>query len=188
MPPTTTSQSITAITRAGDSIVGLYNTTAGGSTGGENGMYSTSAEYPASAIDYLTSTKYLNFGTTGGYYITAPAPGVGTGFYVTPIVSNASIAVSLRFATANDSPNRDPITVTLEGTNSNELDYGSSWTLIYSGPTGISPTIDPGRMQYVAQQNFSNTIAYKSYRLLVTSQRGADWVVQYAEAEIIGYI
>ncbi len=78
--------------------------------------------------------------------------------------------------------------MTLEGSNTDTLDDGLSRTLIYNGSTGISPAIDPGRMQYVPQQNFSNTIAYKSHRLLVTSQRGADWAVQYSEAQIIGYI
>jgi len=151
-------------------------------------MFSTSSEMPPEGIDNDTSTKYLNFGVTGGFGIEAPAPGVGTGFYVTPAISNASVAIGILFATANDSPTRDPITITLEGCNVDALDIGSSWTLIYNGSTGISPTVDPGRMQYVAQQNFSNTIAYRSYRLLVTSQRGPDWAVQYAEAQIIGYI
>ena len=187
MSTTTPVHSFGTITGAGDSIVGLYNTTAGESTGGKNGMYSNGIEFPTQAIDNSTDTKYLNFGSTGGYNIVAPAPGVDTGFYVTPNISNASIAIGLRFATGGDAPTRDPITVTLEGSNADALDIGSSWTLIYNGPTGISLTTDPGRSTYVAQQNFSNTIAYKSYRLLVTSQRGADWAVQYSEAQIIGY-
>jgi hypothetical protein len=188
MSTTMTLRTFTIITRSGDPIVGVYNTTAGASTGGKNGRYSNSNEMPPEAIDNLTSTKYLNFGGTGDFYVVAPAPGVGTGFYVTPIISNSSIATSLLFATGNDVPNRDPITVTLEGSNVDTLDDGSSWTLIYNGSTGISPTTDPGRQTYVAQQNFSNTIAYKSYRLLVTSQRGPEWAVQYSEAQIIGYV
>ena len=181
-------RSLTNITRIGDPIVGLYNTTAGNSTGGKNGRFSNSGESPAQAIDHSTSTKYLNFGGTGDFYLTANAPGVGTGFYVTPAISNSSIAVALRFATANDEPNRDPISVILEGTNSDLLDVGSSWNLIYSGPTGISSAIAPARNQYVSQQNFSNTIPYKSYRLLITSQRAPAWAVQYSEAQIIGYV
>ncbi len=39
----------------------------------------------------------------------------------------------------------------------------------------------------VIQQNFSNTIAYRSYRLLVTSQRSLTDVVQYCESQILGY-
>ena len=181
------SRPIVIITRAGDSIVGLYNTTAGGPTGAKNGRYSGTAEEPPQAIDNNVNTKYLNFGSTGWFGVTASAPGVGTGFYVTPTIRNASIAIALRFATADDEPDRDPLTVTLEGTNFTSLDLASSWSLIYNGSTGIDPTADPGRRIFVPQQNFSNTIVYRSYRLLITSQRSAAWAVQYAEAQIIGY-
>ncbi|CAF1371552.1 unnamed protein product, partial [Rotaria sordida] len=185
---TTTARPIVAITRTGDPIIGVYNTTAGGSIGGVNASYSNPSEYPPYAIDNSTSTKYLNYGVnTGG--ITVYQPGINTGFYVSPVSSTASIAFGLLFATANDVPDRDPITVTLEGTNATSLAalyLGSSWTLIYSGPTGISATTDPGRQVYVSQQNFSNTLVFRSYRLLVTSQRGNTNCVQYSEAQIIG--
>jgi hypothetical protein len=87
-------------------------------------------------------------------------------------------------------PNRDPITITLEGSNATggvALTLGSSWPLIYNGSTGINSTSAPGRATYVTQQNFSNTIPYASYRLLVTLQRGNDTAVQYSESQIIGY-
>ncbi|CAF3801206.1 unnamed protein product [Rotaria sordida] len=187
---TTTPPPIVAITRTGDPIIGVYNTTAGGSIGGVNAFYAGPSEYPTYAIDNSTSTKYLNFGVnTGG--ITVYQPGINTGFYVSPVSSTASIAIGLLFGTANDVPDRDPITVTLEGTNVTSLAalyLGSSWTLIYSGPTGISATTDPGRQVYVSQQNFSNTLVFRSYRLLVTSQRGNTNCVQYSEAQIIGYL
>jgi hypothetical protein len=183
---TTTARPIITITRVGDTIIGLYNTIAGGPTGGSNGIYSSSpSEQPPSVIDGNTHTKYLNFGT-------GSVPGINTGFYITPAVSNTSVACALRFATANDSPYRDPITVTFEGSNNSSsvgaLNFGSSWTLIYNGPTGISSIIDPGRSIYVAQQNFLNTIAYAHYRVLVTSKRGTDNSVQYSEVQIIGYV
>ncbi len=55
------------ITWAGDPIIGVYNTIAGGSIGGVNASYSTPSEYPPFAIDNSTSTKYLNNGVnTGG--------------------------------------------------------------------------------------------------------------------------
>jgi hypothetical protein len=172
------------ITRVGDPIIGLYNTIAGGPTGGSSGVYSSPFEEPPYVLDGSTHTKYLNFGSGG-------VPGLNTGFYITPTASNASVARALRFGTANDSPYRDPITVTFEGSNASSvgaLDLGSSWTLIYNGPTGISPVIDPGRSIYVTQQDFSNTIAYAYYRLLVTSKRGSDNSVQYSEVQIIGYV
>jgi hypothetical protein len=187
---TTTARPIVSITRAGDSIIGVYNTTAGGSIGGINASFSVPAEYPLYAIDNSTSTKYLNNGVNAGG-LTAYQPGLNTGFYVSPVFSTASIALALLFATANDVPDRDPITVTLEGTNvTNAVSFnlGSSWTLLYSGPTGINATVDPGRLTFVAQQNFANTLAFRSYRLLVTSQRGNTSCVQYSEAQILGYL
>jgi hypothetical protein len=52
---------IITITRAGDSIIGLYNTSAGQSTGACNGSYSGPAEMPDKAIDGSLASKYLNF-------------------------------------------------------------------------------------------------------------------------------
>jgi hypothetical protein len=187
---TTTAIPIVAITIAGDSIMAICNTIAGGSTGGYNVSY-PSAENASNAIDGLTSTKYTNFGNPSSGCSGSSAGGIDTGFYVTPATSSISVAVGLLFATANDSPNRDPITVTLEGTNETStaaLNSGSSWTLIYSGATGINASVDPGRLTYVTQQNFSNTIAFSSYRLLVTSKRNTSNSVQYSEACIMGYI
>ena len=151
---------ITIITRAGDMTVGLFNTTAGKSTGGKNGRFASNNELPAQAIDNSVSTKYLNFGATGDFYVTVNAPGVGTGYYATPAISSASVAIGLCFATANDVPDRDPTGVTLERTNSNALDDGSSWSLIYNVSIGISSTISPGRATFVAQQNFSTYWLY----------------------------
>lgn len=109
---------------------------------------------------------------------------------MTPTRNVSSVACGLLFATGNDYPERDPLTVTLEGTNATSvtaLNDGASWTLIYSGPTGMELPIIPPRSTYVAQQNFSNTIPFRSYRLLVTSQRNRSNSVQYAEAHIMGY-
>ena len=178
------------LNQASDRIIGLYNTTAGRSTGGFNGTYSSVSEFPSSAMDNSTTTKYLNFGLTGGPGAVVYGPGIGTGFIVTPSISSSTLARGLLFATANDVPNRDPLTVTLEGSNMvtiAALNLGSSWTLIYSGATGINPTTDPGRSAYGTRQNFPNTIYYSSYRLLITSQRGNDSSVQYSEARILGY-
>ena len=49
----------------------------------------------------------------------------------------------------------------------------------------ILPPI-PVERYSMPQQNFANTIPFRSYRLLITSQRADAWAVQYAEAEIIG--
>ena len=187
---TTTARPIIAITRAGDSIMGIYNTSAGQSTGASNGVYSGASETPDKAIDGNLSTKYLNYGYRGSSANHSYNPGAGTGFYVIPTISNASVATAIRFATANDDPDRDPLTITLEGSNATivaDLNLGSSWTLIYNGSTGIHPTIAPSRLTYLSPQNFSNTIAFRSYRLLVTLQRNISDAVQYAESDILGY-
>ena len=79
------------------------------------------------------------------------------------------------------------MTITVEGSNQtlSVLDLGSSWTLIYSGSSGLTP--DPGRGFYGTTQTFSNSISYSSYRVLVTSVRNITYAVQYAEVELIGY-
>ncbi len=120
------------ITQAGDMIIAIYNTTAGISVGGVGTCNPN--QNASSAIDGLTSTKYFNFGRPSGQTSTISQPGVGSGFYVTPAISNSSVANGLCFATGNDMPNRDPITITLEGSNATggvALTLGSSWTLIY---------------------------------------------------------
>jgi hypothetical protein len=178
----------TDATPTGYIIYGLYNTTAGQNTGGYDGRYPALAERPSSAVDNNTLTKYVNFGNDGCFVCTVAQPGQNTGFFIIPPTMNYTVAHGLLFATGNDAPNRDPLTVTLEGSNKtdiNQLQMGSSWTLIYNGSTGI--TSDPGRFTYGTPQNFSNTIPSVSYRLLITSQRGPDLAVQYSEAHILGF-
>jgi hypothetical protein len=185
---TTTTRPLIQITQPDDSIFGIYNTTAGQSTGGLNGRFSVLAEEPPMAIDGLLTTKYLNFGNNGSGSANLSQAGINTGFYVTPNISNASVVCGLLFGTAMDNPLRDPIAVTLEGTNSTALNSSSTWTLIYSGPTGIDPVNTPNRSTYGTLQVFSNTIAYQSYRLLITAQRsGYSNAVQYSEAQLMGY-
>ena len=128
-----------------DKIVGLYNTTASQSTGGFDGKFLYVSEWPVKAMDTLLTTKYVNFGS-GCSNCVVHQPGVGTGFFVTPLISNATLAIGIHFGTADDYPNRDPITVTVEGSNettNEKLHQGSSWTLLYSGPTGINLAVPP---------------------------------------------
>ena len=188
---TSTARPLVFITRSGDNITGIFNTTAGASTGGW-GYYSNS-EPPSSAIDNSTSTKYLNYGFRGlgtAANDSLDQPGAGTGFYVTSTISNASVAVALLFATANDFPNRDPTSVTIEGSNATgaALDNGLRWTLIYTGSTGINALVDAGRYTFGVRTMFPNTMAFASYRFLVTAQRGNGSCVQYSEAHVLGYI
>ena len=170
------------VTQPGDPIVGIYNTIAGGtntlSTVGSGPGQFPAAESPPNAIDNDVTKKYLNFGTS-------PVWGINTGFYVTPS-AGASIVVGLHFATANDSSNRDPMSFTLEGTNSDPA-TATDWALIASGNTGLAT--DPGRSTWEAasdEPTFANSTAYTSYRLLFTGVRGAGQnSLQFGEVELL---
>ncbi len=170
----------------GDPIFGIWDTTVGGdstpsSPGSGAGQY-PAAQAPPSAIDGDVSTKYLNFGD-GAESGASTTKGVGTGFYVTPTFG-PSVVDGLRFATANDHSPRDPITITLEGSNATgaDLTLGANWTHIYSGPTGLQPVL--ARNTYGDVQTVSPSDDYTSYRVLVASQRDAANSVQYSEVEL----
>ena len=175
----------TNITRPNDTIVGIFNTRAGSSSSWMVGLYSTS-ENPPKVIDNDINTKYLNFGDNLGL---GDVYGINSGFYLTASVGS-SVATGIRFTTANDAPERDPTMITLEGSNNatSDLPSSRSWTLIYSGPSGISATTDPGRKITCQLRALNNSIAYQSYRLLVTDKRGPGNSVQYAEFDILGYV
>ena len=102
---------------------------------------------------------------------------------MTPLVGPLIIR-AFRICTGNDSPPRDPMTITLEGSNQtgSALFLGSSWTLIYNGPTGLAT--DPGRQTFGVRQTFSNTRAFASYRILMPTKRANDIALQYSEIEL----
>ncbi len=134
-------------------------------------------EGPTNAIDDDPFFKYLNFQI------------VNAGFIVTP--SEASVLSGLRFTTGNDSPERDPMTVVIEGTNDANatLTLNSSWVTVYIGPSGLAT--DPGRDTPGAVMSFSNGASFKSYRLLVLSVRdipGPANSFQFGEVELRGAI
>ena len=137
------------------------------------------AQTAAAAIDGNLSTKYCIYNTS--------QTAVNVGFYATPS-SGQSIVDSIQFATGDDSPGRDPLTITLEGSNSSgDLTLGSAWTQIYSGATGLST--DPGRQAWGAVETITNTNAYTSYRMLATSVRdpaGGSYLTQYSEVRLGG--
>ncbi|CAF1556078.1 unnamed protein product [Didymodactylos carnosus] len=186
---TTTTRSMIQLAQPGDPIFGICNTTAGGDStpsviSGTNPCNFYTGEIPSNAIDNNYLTKYTNFGS-GTISTSSPTQGCNTGFYTTPSMG-PSVLKAFVFITGNDNPNRDPTAITIEGSNSTtSLTIGTSWTLIYSGLCGLSS--DPGRRMSGVQQRFtSNTVAYLSYRLLITTQRGSECSVQYSEAIFLG--
>ncbi|HUT35011.1 MAG TPA: PEP-CTERM sorting domain-containing protein [Planctomycetota bacterium] len=186
------------VTAPGDTIVGLYQTVAGGANSVSTGKASApwtpgtypNNEGPTNAIDDLApSKKYNSFGGTTLAVPPNPAVPAGyqTGFYVTP-ASGASVVTGLRIRTANDNATRDPMTYTLEGTNGDPATT-TAWTLIAQGNTGLQT--DPNRNTWEPwgrEPVFSNTTAYTSYRLLFpTCRNPSGGSCQYDEIELLRY-
>jgi hypothetical protein len=144
-------------------------------------------EIPNNAFDNQTNTKYTNFGICSLVGPNSLDCGVSTGLYLTP-QRGSSLLLNLQFCTGNDLPPRDPLTITVEGSNESEslLTLGSSWTPIYNDSTGLQLNLSRetcGTMQSVA----NNSIWYSSYRILVTSKRGVEIATQYSEVKLMGY-
>ncbi|CAF4740999.1 unnamed protein product [Rotaria socialis] len=180
-----------------ESPVGVYNTIAGGdSTPATSctgmGQYPTNPnkEMPVQAFDGNANTKYTSFGPCkldnckGNLF--PENCGLNTGLYLA-LQQGATFIVGLQLSTGNDFPRRDPIMVTLEGSNQSgtNLTLGSSWTLIYSGRSGLAT--DPGRKMSGPIVFFPNSLQYTSYRFLVTASRASDCAVQYSELQLFGY-
>lgn len=141
----------TDVTQPGDPIVPSSNNSPG-------------SETVDKAIDD-TQTKYLNFDK------------LNTGFTVTPNVG-ATLVNGLTLTSANDAPERDPASYTLDGT----LD-GSNWVQIAAGPVSAFPA-----RYYKHFIFFPNSRAYTSYRLLfpTVSNAPAANSMQISEVELLG--
>lgn len=137
------------------------------------------AEPPSAATDGVTSTgtpanKYLNFAQTN------------VGFIVTP--SALTFLTGFQFYTGNDSPERDPVVIVIEGTNSPNATttLNSTWVQVFSGGTGLAT--NPGRDAFGTQVNFANAAAYASYRVLITAVRDTTAAdsMQFGEMRLLG--
>ncbi|GEM_PF-2186729 len=178
------------VTAADDTITGFYQGALGGnhvasSAGSGAGQY-PATQPPAKAIDDNATTKYLNYGN-GSSATTSPTKGVGTGFCITPAATiGASIVTGIQIVTAGDTPSRDPLTVSVEGTSATgNFNLGSTWTPIADN-VNLGIDTDPGRQSYGPLILFNNDRPYRSYRVMVKSQRGIANSVQYAEMRLVG--
>ncbi|MBI4659348.1 MAG: immunoglobulin domain-containing protein [Verrucomicrobia bacterium] len=137
---------------------------------------SPGSEGVANAIDGK-QTKYLNFDSR------TPEPIKPSGFVVTPSIGVTRVT-GMTIQSANDAQERDPKTVTLEGSNDATIaDFGSgAWEKI--------ATIDvPDYTARFQTQSFSfqNFKPYKHYRWTVTATRTANGCcMQVAEVELLG--
>lgn len=168
-------------------ITGVWKTVIGGNsttaTSGAGQYLST--EGPAQGCDNTLSTKYLNFGSCGSFILNITC-GVNTGLYL-KLQRGSSLVTGLQLCTAGDWADRDPMAVSLEGSNlpGTALPLGSSWALLYNGMSGLQT--DPGRNTCGRLQSLNNTTYYTSYRFLVLSKRSSGDSVQYSEIRLYGY-
>ena len=128
---------------------------------------SPGSEGAANVIDNKP-TKYLNFdgknNTPSGFTVT---PGVG-----------ATVVTGLSVQSANDAPDRDPMTYVLSGSND-----GTTFTPISSGDV---PEFGTARFKTVYTL-FANTKAYKTYMVTFPTTRGnSTCCMQVAEVELLG--
>jgi hypothetical protein len=169
------------------SVFGIWNTTAGqdsmATTPGYNpGQYWPDYS-PANVFDGNRTTPYASYGT-GNFSYFSLRNGVDTGVYVT-VPGDPFYLTAFRVVRAHVSVNRDPLTMTVEGSNQSgsALILGSSWTLIYNGSSGldISPSNDlPGTRQIL----YDNVSLFSSYRFIFTSKRSLETCVEITEIEM----
>ena len=153
--------------------------------GSSKGNYNTN-EGPLAVFDGIVATNYNSFGSCN-LTVSALDCGEKTGFYVT-LKSGPTLLRAFHFRAGHYSAKRDPLTVTVEGSNQDSalLTFGSSWSLVYQGSTGLD--VDPGREKFGRVQMIANNSNwYLSYRLLVTTKKGAEVGVEYAEMQFFGY-
>ena len=137
-------------------------------------------ELVANIIDGNLNSKYFNKGQD----LDGSSPGINTGFAVTP-AAGLKVVNGIQFATANDSPSRDPFSVTVEGSTNASAGQsgGGGFVLLYEGTAGLDN--DPGRNSWGQIVSFTNATSYNTYRVLITAISGnnAD-ATQYSEVKL----
>ncbi len=147
---------------------------------GQNNTFAEDALVPQSpegAFDDNSTSKYFNKGQdTDGFN---PA-GVNTGLLIE--LNTAMAFNAIQFQTAPDRPERDPILISIEGSNDANAasQKDAKWMSLYSGASGLDERLERREKGLIAR--FKNAAAYKYYRILVIQVRdnSADGV-QYSE-------
>lgn len=177
-------------TNNNETLYPIWNTIVGGnSTPSTAGIGIGSYWYAdprSGAIDNNAITEYSNHGSCN-YTVFSVVCGQNTGLYIT-LKNRSIIMAAFYFVASFESVLRDPLMITIEGSNLNgsALTYGSSWTLIYNGSSGLN--VDPGRgLPGILQLVTNITIRYPSYRLLITTKRGSHPCTSYSEFVMMGY-
>ena len=127
---------------------------------------SPGAERVVNVTDGTNSTKYLNFDK------------LNTGFTIIPRVGESAVA-AIRLVSANDSPERDPSSFLIEG--SNDL---KTFTKVASG------TIPAFSARFATNTvGFSNTATYLAYRVTFPTVSNASTAnsMQVADVQLLGF-
>jgi hypothetical protein len=161
------------VTAPGDVVKGVPDEARDGSVAGW-----PDGEYPGLAVDDDVSTKFLHFRGE-----VSP-----TGFVVEP-ASGSSVVTKLTFTTANDAPERDPISFELSGSNDS---IDGPYTLIASGDIVDFAGADawPRFTMNATPISFDNDVAYKYYQVMFPAVRDAASAnsMQIAEIELLGTV
>jgi alpha-tubulin suppressor-like RCC1 family protein/subtilisin-like proprotein convertase family protein len=173
------------VTTPGDPVLGVSGNSGNPfqvstpSTVGTNGFVNNypSNQPPAAAIDDNPATKYANYQRTG------------VGFITTLAANGPAVVRGVRFQTADDFSDRDPLSITLQGVNAANPDQAVSnvvWTTLYSGTNGLAGVL--ARSTFGPPVNFTNNLGFNTYRLIVNGIRvGSATNVQIGEVELIGF-
>jgi len=167
------------IVSVSDVVNGLKQTVKGGANIlAVSGTDYSTGESPANIRDGNVNTKYFNSSQDGTI-----RKGINSGFVITPVAGTKAVN-GIQFATANDTPTRDPVTITIEGSNATNADQasGNGFALVWEGMTTLDT--DPGRKMWGKLINFWNTTPYKTYRVLVTGTAGATDGTQYSDVKL----
>jgi hypothetical protein len=138
---------------------GIDITDLGGPVSAQYQTGSPTGEAYTNLIDNNVNTKYLTFNPSGWIQYQAPSSYIVKGYTI---------------SSANDFPERDPLSWTLQGSVN-----GSSWTTI---DTRANEDF-PGRLQKRIFK-FNNTAAYPYYRFNLSNNSGN--ILQLAEIELFG--
>ena len=141
-----------------------------------NSNYSAvNGEGPTSALDGIANTKYLNYAS----------PPLGVGMIVERF-SAETIVQSIQFTTADDAEWRDPAGWELYGTNGpiSSIDNGDgsaeSWNFIASSPLNLPSN----RLTTAPAQSFTNSTAYKNYRVVFTEPKDGNNGIQIGDVQL----
>lgn len=168
-----------SILSVGNSVIPVDYTGAAGSSRYPVG------ERPMMALDGSVNTKYLNFG------------GTNAGFIITPSLG-PTIIQSVEVWSANDAPERDPVSFSLYGYNGtvsyneNSTAEFENWTFIGSG----NFTSMTNRFTSLGVADINATEAYDSYLWVATGLRGLNGAgapatpnsVQFSEIQFYGTV